>query len=234
MKRFFCLSLIKLVVILLFSSEVSAATVSIYDKYQCDTTWGNQSLYNGRIWRDLYVSVREDQFLFSDEFMSGNVTMNGQTFSNLKLRYDILNDEIIIITEKGLVLQLNKEMVDGFSIKNGSKIFNFRHLVSDSLNKIDGYFHVLYEGRSSLYAMYYKEISTRGPGKNYENFVQADRLFIVKDNIFHQIRSRSDFYKVLSDKKQAIKEYVRGKGLRINRKNPDSFVPGLQFYDSLR
>lgn len=234
MKRFFCLTLIELFVILQLSSEVTAATVLPHGHYSGDTIRGNQLLYNGRIWRDLYVAVREDQFLFSDEFLPGNVKMNGQSFSNLKLRYDILNDEIIIVTEKGLVLQLNKEMVDGFSILYDLKIFNFRHLVSDSLNKIDGYFHVLYEGPTSLYAMYYKEISTRGPGKNYENFVQADRLFIVKDNIFHQIRSRSDFYKVLSDKKQAIKEYVRGKGLRIIRKNPDSFVPGLQFYDSLR
>jgi hypothetical protein len=199
-----------------------------------DSISGNQLLYNGRIWRDLYVSIREDQFLFSNEFLPGNVIMNGKSFKVSKLRYDILNDEIITVTEKGLILQLNKEMVDGFTITYKTRDYNFLKLVSDSLNKLDGYYHVMYKGKSALYVMYYKEISKRGPGKNYEDFVQSDRIYVLKDDIIHQVRNRNDFNKLLSDKKHEIKEYMHGNSLKINRKDPDSFVPVLQYYDSLR
>ena len=51
-----------------------------------------QILYNGRAWRNLYYKVKGDQFLFSNEFLSGTVTIDDRTFSNLNLRYDIYDD----------------------------------------------------------------------------------------------------------------------------------------------
>ena len=234
MKRFFCVSLINLFVLIFFSSESHAVTVTCNIISSGDTVRGDQLLYNGRIWRNLYASIKGDQFLFSNEFLPGNVTMNGKSFNNLKLRYDILNDEIITVTEKGLVIQLNKEMVDRFTIINKSRDYNFQHLCSDSMNMINGYFHLMYEGKSTLYVMYYKEISKRGPGKNYEDFVQSDRIYILKDNIIYNVRNKRDFSKVVSDKKHEIKEYVHGTGLKINRKEPESFALVLQYYDSIR
>ena len=75
-----------------------------------------QILYNGRAWRNLYYKIKGDQFLFSPEFLPGSVTIEGKTFSNLQLKYDIYNDELIIITDNGIILQLNKEMIDLFSM----------------------------------------------------------------------------------------------------------------------
>ncbi|MBK9390102.1 MAG: hypothetical protein IPN68_07890 [Bacteroidetes bacterium] len=234
MRRFFCLSLLKLTLLFLFTSEIHALPV-LFDKLSSgDSINGNQLLYNGRIWRDLYVAIKGDQFLFTTEFLPGKVTMNGKSFTVSKLKYDILNDEIITVTEKGLVLQLNKEMVDGFTITYKLRDYNFLNLVSDSLSKLDGYFHVMYKGKSALYIMYYKEISKRGPGKNYEDFVQADRVYVIKDDIINQVRNRHDFNKVVADKKHEIKEFMHVNSVKINRKYPDSFVPLLQYYDSLR
>ncbi|MBI5010648.1 MAG: hypothetical protein HZB98_13590 [Bacteroidia bacterium] len=234
MKRFLFQGLIHLIVLIFFSSEIHAVTDCCNIISQEDTIRGDQLLYNGRLWRDLYVAIKGDQFLYSNEFQPGNVKMNDRLFNNLKLRYDILNDEIITITEKGLVIQLNKEMVEGFTITNKLRDYNFRHLFSDSLNTLNGYFYVMYEGKSSLFVKYYKEISKRGPGKNYEDFVQSDRIYIIKDKILYHIRNKRDFNKVVSDKKHEIKVYVNGIGLKINRKDPDSFAWVLRYYDSLR
>src|SRR5512133_1483686 len=107
MKRIFCLSFLKLTLLFLFSSEIHSLPDQNGMISSGDSISGNQLLYNGRIWRDLYVAVREDQFLFSNEFLPGKVTMNGKSFPVSKLKYDIHNDEIITVTEKGLILQLN-------------------------------------------------------------------------------------------------------------------------------
>ena len=45
-----------------------------------DTINENQFLYNGRIWRNLYPTIKENQFLFSKEFLAASVTMRGKTF----------------------------------------------------------------------------------------------------------------------------------------------------------
>lgn len=49
-------------------------------KYEQDTLKENQILYNGKLWRNHYYKIREDQFLFSKEFLSGNLSINGQSF----------------------------------------------------------------------------------------------------------------------------------------------------------
>ena len=205
-----------------------------YDELSYDSLPADQIFMNGRIWRDLYVSILEDQFLFSNEFLPGQVTMNGKTFNTPKLRYDILNDEIMTVTDKGHVLQLNKEMVEDFTLTYRFRIYNFTKSEPDTLNKESGYFNVLYKGRSSLYIKYYKAISKRGPGKNYEDFVQADRVYIIKDGIFHQIRSNRDFKKILSDKKDQIKVYLKKNRILISRKSPETYVPVLEYYDTLK
>jgi len=234
MKERFFLVLIQFTVISALSSVINARSYNYQNGHGIDTLSGNHLLYNGRIWRDLYVSIKEDQFLFSNEFLPGRVTMNGKSFNTLKLRYDILNDEIMTVTDKGIILQLNKEMVDNFTVTYRYRIYNFSHLVSDSLSKVSGYVNVLYEGRSILYIKYYKEISKRGPGKNYENFVRDDRVYIVKDGFSHQVRNNGDFKKLVSDKKNEIKTYLKGNKIRISRKSPDTYVPVLEYYDSLK
>lgn len=205
-----------------------------YNELSDDSLPANKTFMNGRIWRDLYTAVKEDQFLFTNEFLPGQVTMNGKTFNTPKLRYDILNDELMTVTDKGHILQLNKEMVDDFSLTYRMRIYYFTKSEPDTLNKESGYFNVLYEGRSSLYIRYYKEISKRGPGKNYEDFVQSEKVYIIKDGIFHQVRNNHDFKKIVSDKKNEIKAYLKENRIMISGKSPDAYVPVLEYYDTLK
>lgn len=234
MKGRYYLVLIQLILISALSSVIDARSNNYLSGPVNDTLSGNHLLYNGRIWRDLYVSIREDQFLFSNEFLPGQVTMNGNSFSNLKLKYDIMNDEIITVTDKGIILQLNKEMVDNFTVTYQYHIYNFSNFMADSLSKVSGYVNVLYKGKSSLYIKYFKEISKRGPGKNYENFVQDNRVYIFKDGIFHQIRNNRDFKEIVTDKKKEIKAFLKGNRIMISRKSPDTYVPVLEYYDSIK
>lgn len=234
MKIKYYLVLIQLIIISALSPVVNARSFNYQHGHGNDTLSDSHLLYNGRIWRDIYVSIKEDQFLFSSEFLPGRVTMNGKTFSNLKLRYDIMNDEIITVTDKGIILQLNKEMIDNFTVTYQSRIYNFANFVADSLSKVAGYVNVLYKGKSSLYIKYFKEISKRGPGKNYENFVQDDKVYVVKDDIINQVRNNGDFKNLVSDKKHEIKTYLKGNKIKISRKSPDTYVSVLEYYDSLR
>jgi hypothetical protein len=111
----------------LFSSESVSLKINVQDTLQ-----ENQILYNGRLWRNRYYKVKDDQYLFSAELLPGSVTMDGKSFKDLHIRYDIYNDEIMTITNHGSVLQLNKEMIDSFNIIYQNKTYNFTKMPEDS------------------------------------------------------------------------------------------------------
>jgi hypothetical protein len=199
-----------------------------------DTFPDRQALFNGRLWRDLYVSIKEDQFLFSDELLNGSVTINGRKFNNLKLRYDIYNDEIILLTDRGILIQVNKEMVDNFTLVFQGKIHNFINVSADSIDLPKGYIEILHEGITALYVKYKKEIDRMAVDNKYDIFYQVHRIYLKKDEIVSTVVSNRAFKKFLDDNKQKIRNFIKANNIRISRQIPESFVTVLEFYDSLR
>jgi hypothetical protein len=199
-----------------------------------DTLAENHLLFNGRVWRNLYLRVKENQFLFSREHLPGSVTMNGEEFKNVRIRYDIYNDEILTPFQSGGILQLNKEMVDSFSILFQSKTYHFTRIPEDSLNGLKGYVNVIYKGKSALYVKYLKKIDHLPAEGEYDQFYQVSRIYFVKDNTVHLITGKRDLMKVLYEDKVLIKNYIKENKLYISQKNPESFVPVIRYFDTIK
>ncbi|MCX6256232.1 MAG: hypothetical protein NTV31_17420, partial [Bacteroidia bacterium] len=137
----------------------SSDSVSVrIDIIEQDSLKERQILYNGRVWRNLYYRVRGDQFLFSKDFLQGSLTINGNSYKNILINYDIYNDEILTPKKNGSIIQLNKEMVDSFTLVFVGKTYRFVNAQEDSLPVIKGFVKVLYKGKSALYVKYKKEI----------------------------------------------------------------------------
>jgi hypothetical protein len=199
-----------------------------------DSLKDNQVLYNGRAWRNLYSRVEEDQFLFSKEFLPGSVTINGKSFKNLNLKYDIYNEEIITLTNHGSFLQLNKEMVDSFTFIFGTKTYRFTNIRDDSLMGIKGYVDVLYNCKSALYVKYRKEIEPLAVDGKYDKFFQSHKIYFIKDGIAYQINSKGDLFKVLNKDKAQLSNFIKKNKLKISKKKPESFIPVIEYYDRIR
>jgi hypothetical protein len=205
-----------------------------------DTPGGNrndtidiQNLYNGRAWRNLYHNVRGDQFLFSSGFMPGSVLIDEKEFKNLQVKYDIYNDELLTITDHGIIIQLNKEMIDFFSMKYNNQVFHFKRIDVDSLNSLSGYFNVLYNGRTPMCVKYRKEILLLAVENKYDLFNQISKIYLQKDGKFIQINSKKEFLGILKDQKQQVHNFIKTNKIRISKKNPESFKPVIEFYDKL-
>jgi hypothetical protein len=199
-----------------------------------DSIPDNQTLFNGRVWRNLYTSVKEDQFLFSREFLPGSVTMRGKTFSNIKIRFDIFKDEILIPGNPGGILQLNKEMVDSFSILFKNKRYQFTRIPVDSLTGLEGYCNVLYNGKHALYVKYSKKIEKLADEGKYDKFYQISRIYLLKDNIFHPVSSKNDLIKLLSEDRAAIRNFINKNKITVSKESPESFIPVIGYLDTLR
>lgn len=198
-----------------------------------DTLQENQILFNGRLWRNFYYMVKEDQFLFSKEFLSGSLTINDKTFTNVKIKYDIYNDEILTPIDPGGIMQLNKEMVDSFSVSFQNKTYQFIKIKEDSLKGLEGYFNVIYKGKTALYVKYSKKIDRSAIEGKYDTFYPLTRIYFLRDGIFHQIGSKKDLFKVLNSRKTQIKDFIKKNKLRVSKNVPESFIPVVRFYDNI-
>jgi hypothetical protein len=192
-----------------------------------------QILYNGRAWRNLYTRIKGDPFLFTTDFLPGTVSIGPKTFDKLNLKYDIFNDELLIISDRGLILQLNHEMIDYFTLTRFDREYRFRRIEADSLSSVSGFVNVLYEGPTQLYIKYKKEILLLAVENKYDMFNQVQRVYIRKDGKLILINGRRDFLNQLKDHKQQVKNYIRSNKLHIRKNDPLTFRPVLEYYDTL-
>jgi hypothetical protein len=200
---------------------------------QQDPVKVNQILYNGREWHNLYTYIKGDQFLFSKDYMQASLTISGKTYNNIDINYDIYNDEIITPSYRGIVLQLNKEMVDSFSVFNLGKRYRFVNMREDSPTGIKGYVNSLYSGKSSLVVKYKKEIDLLAVDEKYDLFFQTYRIYLLKDGKARQLTGKKDILNVFEDEKTLIKAFLKKNPVKISKKDPDSFIPVIRYYDTL-
>lgn len=193
-----------------------------------------QLLFNGKEWYNRYTAVRGDQFLFSKDFLDGTVVMSGRVFSNLKINYDIYNDEIICPKADGKILQLNKEMVDSFAVSFNFKLFTFKNIDADSIKGLSGYVYVLYTGKSMLCIKYKKGIDPLAVDDRYDQFFQTSKIYVVDNGIANQVTGKRDLFSLWKSYKNELKAFIKKNGLSVSKKTPENFVPVIKYYDSLR
>jgi hypothetical protein len=200
---------------------------------QQDILIKNQILYNGMMWRNLYINVKGDQFIFSKEFLQGSLTLNGCSKKNILINYDIYNDELLTLGKNGSIIQLNKEMVDSFTLVFTGKTHRFVNIQEDSLPGIKGYAKLLYRGKSALYVKYKKAISVLAVDDKYDLFYPTTRIYFMKEGKVHQISSKNDLLKVLHEDKIRIKDFIKKNRLKVSIMEPESFITVIRYYDSL-
>jgi hypothetical protein len=237
----FFMSRFSLLVVLFFTlaaglklsgSTGSDYAVNNFGDLQKDTI-NKQLLYNGRVWRVLYKNVKGFEFLFTKDFLPGSVTIDGKTYNNLELKYDIYNDEILTATDHGIILQLNKEMVEKFTLYYENKIFYFHNIKKDSINNIGGYVNVLHNGKTALYVKYKKDILLLADDNKNDIFSETFKTYLKKESVVYPMSNKKDLLKALADKQPEVKAFIKKNKIQVSKKIPGSFIPVLIYYDTL-
>jgi hypothetical protein len=198
-----------------------------------DTMISSQVLYNGRAWRNLYTSLKGDPYLFTKDFMPGSVTISGKSFDNNMLLYDICKDEVMILSGRNFIMQLNKELMERFTLSWKNNIYRFVKLGGDSTAAVNGFVNELYGGKSAVYVKYVKKMANGVVEDKYDGFVQSFRIFVVKDGIPHLVRNKKQLIDLFKDNKQKITGFIKSSRLDVSGRRPETFVPVAEYYDSL-
>lgn len=134
----------------------------------------------------------------------------------------------------GGILQLNKEMVDSFSVIFQNKRYQFIRIPYDVVTGLEGYCNVLYNGKHALYAKYGKKIDKLAVEGKYDRFYQVTRIYLLKDGTFHLLRSKNDLMRLLKENKTEIRNFIIRNKLMISKEYPASFIPVISYLDTMR
>jgi len=193
-----------------------------------------QILYNGRVWQNQFFNTDGNQFFLSPEFSAGSVGVDGYNFSSVKIKYDLFNDELLIQRNEGTIIQLNKELINSFTLLYYDKTYSFINFDNASGSNLNGYSQLLYDGDIKIYVKYLKELIPTTITNGLPKFSQVNKVYIYKDGRFYRTDNRKQLLNLFEDEEEQvmIKKYIRSNQIVISRNDPESFRRVIEYYET--
>jgi len=205
----------------------------------CDSVYGKDiRLVKGRVYLPPNLRAEGHPYFRDPEWMTGSVTVSGATFTGIKLNYDIYQDHLVFLDESKdgsmIRLLLSKNHTEAFTLEE------HRFILLDPSNGINipekQYFEILFSGKASLiqrWAKQFEAVATQDyPYGRYTN-AEITR-YILKDAILYRFTNRFSLFKILADRKNELKKYLRKNRIFNVKKSTDQKIAGLiEYYNSI-
>ena len=195
------------------STVLTAQEKDLLDWFDSQLGIENLGLYNGPEFLNVYtVEDNAHQFFKTKDFRLGSVTYDGEIYTNVRLVYDIYEDQLIIRVQNqnGTTNQflLLKEKVRRFSIDD-------RYFVNiidpgEARDKSSGFYEILVLNNIvKLYKKHRKKVSKvlRNSSVSYKFFEQKPEYFISIDRGIYPIKTRKDLMALFPDYKKELSNY---------------------------
>lgn len=191
-------------------------------------------LFNGREHTSYPFSFdRGTPYFFYGDFSKGEVVYQNKLYKDVSLLYDVVKDEIAVLNYDRQRFVPEKVKVDAFTvfghyfIKLPTNVNNYNTLPK-------GYYDVLYDGSTALFAKRTKTINTSYRNTTAETRVYSkDYYYLQKNNTLTEFRSKKSFLKLLSDKKKEVAQFIRQNNLGFRENKEDAMVKIISYYNSL-
>lgn len=215
------------------TSFIATASVNAVKKYS-EFIQGQTGLYSGSEYKIPERTNDEHPFFGEFDWQDGEIFYNGEFYDNITLLYDITSDNVIIEHfYNGQELRLIKAKVERFRLGD----HRFVNLNGSSLLPglpDAGFYRVAYDGPTRLLSRHTKQIEEKIETNRVEiYFTPRTKYYVLKDGAYHRIARKNEFYKLFPEKKQALKNFVAEKNLRITRKNPKDLALLAAHSDSI-
>lgn len=213
---------------------VSTAIKNTLQLYRNDI--GAQArLYNGSKYSPPQQTFEQHPYFLSVDWMEGDVYYDGELFRQVPLMLDLNNGQLI--TEhysNGQSLQLVEDKVHHFIIAG----HYFENIHNESVGNslpASGFYEILYGGNTKVIVRRQKLIHDEIVNTVIErSFDVKNRYFILKDGIFHPVKTKASVLKLLENKKQQLKKFLRQNRLRFKENRESALKSLAEYYDALR
>ena len=179
-------------------------------------------------------------FFYSKDKLNATLDVNHRLYKNIKIQYDTFLDELIYTDPSRIVnnefprIDLNKDIIDGFSLFINGDSINFRHFrfPENQTKKLeDGFYEVVYEG-TTLFIIKHRSLLYNKQGFNEYKY-SPKRYAIIGDK-FYKLRNKKSLILIAGDHSREIKEFLHKSKIRVRKAGKDQIVEALKYYDSLK
>ncbi len=203
---------------------------SLYDYFDNAVGKDNLSINNGVLHSEPFRPIPNKNRYYLNEFTIGDIGFDGEIYSNVNLKYDILEDQVVFKQKEqtdNLAINLVKDKIDFFFI-NGKK---FLYLKSETIkypNIVNGIYEENYIGPEvSLYIKHKKtKIKVLQSDIVHYNFIYKNDYIIKYNNFFYKVDSKKDVKAVFPAFKKEINNYYQNEK-ELERTDKNQFMENL-------
>ncbi len=183
-----------------------------------------------------YTDIKGSPFMFGDWVLGTVMLGNGDTYSNVPLKYNIFDEKLYFKNPKNAELLEFVQPVKSFKFieLKGSGIFSKGFPTIDKFNT-ETFYDVLFDGKVKLLNKKYKtllEVKPYNSATAEKSFVDQNEYYLFKDSKIKRIKnSKKDFLEIFSDKSNQVDDFIKKE--KIDFKNNDDLVKVFSYYDSL-
>ncbi len=192
----------------------------------------NTGLFNGLRYKEEYRTLDgSHKFYLSPNYINGNIVYDGQAYYDIKMKYDLFEDEIIVnltANSGNSILQLLIDKIDTFSINENNFIKLYDNSIINSSEIITGIYQIIYQNSNLVCYKKNKKIAKKNLTKKniHYSFKSEDSYYLYLNNDFFLVSSKRDFTKIFPDYKKEINSFYTNNKFLLDS-NPDAFMTKL-------
>jgi hypothetical protein len=204
-----------------------------------DTTnsfYGSSDLLNlGEIYQAEHAYARGHPYFLTDEYTLASLTVGNTEFGNIKARYNIATDQLIIkaMVDSGLLVTMvtKEDWINSFTINNHLFV-NLNKLYPGK--EVQGYCEQVYKGQEIFYIKYKKKFIDTYDDNTPQGFFSVVKVnkYVYRNGVFIPVNKKKELFKLYSNKK-SIKKYMRTNKIKYSKASSDQLKMLMQFCDDL-
>ncbi|MEO7121342.1 MAG: hypothetical protein ABIY62_09605 [Ginsengibacter sp.] len=202
--------------------------VQLYKNY----TDGNAPVYNGAEYIYYIFQMRGNPFFNLGDSSDNWVSYANEIYQPLAILYDIQRNQVVVLLPDSVSrIVLHNELVDSFGILNHTFI-----KLEENHNQnlyTSGFYEILHSGHVQLLSRRTKTLQDLiETNSAISVFLEKDRYYIHKNNLYYMVDNQKDVFSVFSDKRHDLKKFLRKQHLKMRGKNFEgALIQATAWYD---
>lgn len=223
------------------SSFIQIAANQVVEQYN-KAIYKQAHVYDGNEYITHDYRIKVHPFYRVDSLQMGTIYYNGVRYDNVKMLYDIVRDELAVQPPEGAYrIRLRNEYLTSFTIgpytftRIGAGVGAGPSIGDSAVGVPTGFYEVLHDGRvkalSRRVKIVHEDISQ---GYYKADYQQKDRFFILKEGVYHEVKTKRSLLNLFPDQSQELRKYSRAKNLKFNDNQREEAIALItQRYEAL-
>ncbi len=190
----------------------------------------NPLLRNGVYYEDFYFNAEGHPFFTDEGYLAGSVTYRGQSYEDVKLRYDIFSHQLLILHDDGKEIfenYLSVEFITEFTIAGA----RFKKLLAG--DEQEGFYQLVAGDERLLCCYHWIKSRSEDHEGNYMKYVfgeQRARRYLLMEGELKRYRNNRSFLKALPDGvRSSTRSYLRDHKLKVKKADDGRMQELLSF-----